>query len=113
MIPNLAALLIASHLVAAKANEIPQFSIETSCRSAEVVGLSRGRTKEACMRTEQDALDQLNRQWVQFPNDDRERCVRLATLGGFPSYVELITCLELAREVRNFRNQDPAGSQSR
>ena len=55
---------------------------------------------EACTRDELTARDQISKQWAQFSQTDKTRCIRLATLGSEPSYVELLTCLEMSRDAR-------------
>lgn len=102
----MATVVLASNLVAAAPGELPRFNLDLSCRGVEVPGLERGRTAEVCKRSEQNARDQLTKQWAQFPTADKNRCVQLATMGGVESYVELITCLEMAREVRILRNKN-------
>ena len=43
-----------------------------------------------------------------FAADDRALCLRRATLGGVPTYTDLLTCLELERDARNVRsNTEP------
>ena len=36
--------------------------------------------------------------------DDHPSCVALAKTGGEPSYTELITCMEMARDVRKLHS---------
>jgi hypothetical protein len=54
------------------------------------------------MRDEQRARQQLAATWETFPHTDRTQCTALARLGGggLQSYVELITCLEMAKAAR-------------
>jgi hypothetical protein len=52
------------------------------------------------MAEEKDARDKLVQQWAQFPPNDRMHCEREAALGQMPSYVELQTCLQMARETK-------------
>jgi hypothetical protein len=42
----------------------------------------------------------------QFTSADKSHCLRLATLGGEPSYADLLTCLELERDARNLREKE-------
>ena len=39
------------------------------------------------------------RQWADFPVADRVLCTQTATLTDMASYVHLITCLEMKRDV--------------
>ena len=52
------------------------------------------------MKSEQDTREQLKKEWSSFTTSDKTSCVALARTGGEPSYTELITCMEMARDVR-------------
>lgn len=51
-------------------------------------------------RDEATALQQLEAEWPQFAGADRSACFMEAKVGGLGSYVELLICLEMARDVR-------------
>ena len=60
-----------------------------------------------CSRDEAVALRQLPEAWVQHADADRTACMAEATIGGFASYVELLTCLEMTRDAKNVdKNSD-------
>ena len=59
-----------------------------------------GRDTAACERDENNARAALEKEWSQFTLSDKAHCVRLGTLGGSPSYVELLTCLEMAKGAK-------------
>jgi hypothetical protein len=61
-------------------------------------------------RDENVARDKLEQEWSQFSPAQRTECVRLVTLGGGPSYVELLTCLELAKQVKELPAAGPNGN---
>ncbi len=42
-------------------------------------------------------------EWSTFSASDRKHCIAEATMGGELSYTELVTCLEMARDVRKLR----------
>jgi hypothetical protein len=89
---------------------IPSFNVEPSCKSSAArstvpVG-STVNTAEICMRKESEARDQMTKEWDQFAAADKSYCVPLSTQGGTPTYTELLTCLELAREARNLKDKD-------
>jgi hypothetical protein len=68
---------------------------------------------ESCLKDEQAARDRIGEQWTQFAQSDKTNCARLATMGGDPSYVELLTCLEMARDVKNLPDhQESSGKNS-
>ena len=51
------------------------------------------------MKVERDAHDRLVETWTKFNIADRSSCVR--TMMDFePTYTELLTCLEMADDVR-------------
>jgi hypothetical protein len=74
---------------------VPTFDVVRECR------FEAGSTVEfdRCSRDEATALEQLKNQWAQFAGTDKKACVGETTIGGFASYVELLTCLEIARDV--------------
>jgi hypothetical protein len=40
----------------------------------------------------------------EFTSGDKSHCLGLSSLRGVPTYTELLTCLELARDARNLRD---------
>ncbi len=54
-----------------------------------------------CSQDEAEALEQLKANWARFTGVDKSTCLSVATVAGFASYVELLTCLEMAREANN------------
>jgi hypothetical protein len=62
--------------------------------------------EKRCRQTENDARDELKRQWSKFSAADRSQCITTATMGGTASYVELITCLEMLRDVAGLPAKD-------
>lgn len=56
---------------------------------------------DRCMQAEQEDRDQLIKEWPTFSSDDKRHCIAEATMGGESSYTELVTCLEMARDVRS------------
>ena len=86
---------------AAKAN-IPKFDVATSCRGAADKDKN---ALESCLADEQKARDSVAEQWAQFAPADRTRCAQNAGLTGFQSYVQLLTCLEMARDVKKLPNR--------
>ena len=84
----------------AAADTVPTFNIHPTCDGASV-GISGG--PDVCMRSEQSARDELANKWAAFPAADRTRCVQLTNMTHMPSYVQVITCLEMARDARQLR----------
>ena len=76
---------------------VPTFDIVRECRYE---GGSAANV-EQCSQDETAALGQLKTKWVQFVGADKRSCVETTQIGGFASYVELLTCLEMARDVKS------------
>jgi len=94
----LAVFLLSSQLVLA-ADPVPKFDAGRSCRSAGAAAVMGTRDTAACERDENNARAALEKEWSQVAPSDQAHCVRLVTLGGSPSYVELLTCLEMAKSA--------------
>jgi hypothetical protein len=88
----------------AAADAVPNFNVEPSCRAAAVQAASPNYVS-VCRNTEQKARNEMQQQWPQLNAADKAQCVTAATVGGTPSYTELLTCLEMARDVRQARGR--------
>jgi hypothetical protein len=83
-------LLVTAPLIIGVAERIPSFNLKPTCGTSDI-----------CTKSETAARDDLANQWTQFPAADRTRCIKLATTSGMPSYVQVLTCLEMARQIRD------------
>jgi hypothetical protein len=83
----------------AAADRVPTFDTRPSCADA-ASEISVTRTVASCQQSEQQARDALASQWRNFPVADKRSCVAGTNVGGFPSYVQVLVCLELARDAR-------------
>lgn len=86
------------------ADRPPQLNVEPSCHRAERSGLDR--TTDVCMRGENNARATLKDKWGQFSAPQQSRCTTLVQTGGPPSYVELLTCLEMAQQADKIPDTD-------
>ena len=59
---------------------------------------------DQCMQAEQTDRETMIKEWSTFLADERRHCVAEATMGGESSYTDLLTCLEMARDVRLLRS---------
>jgi len=76
---------------------MPKLNVQPTCRAQ-----SDGNEKslESCLADEQRAHDQLARQWDQFARRDKAGCTQMASgYSGGQSYIEFLTCLEMARDA--------------
>ncbi len=100
---------LAASLVAAAAQEPPRFDAMPGCRAGANSGVTPRPDLDACVRSEHEARDALARQWPEFAAADKSRCVEKTHMGGPPSYIEVLTCLELARDARKLPKDDNTG----
>jgi hypothetical protein len=85
----------------ARADDVPTYDIRKSCKADTRAYPSAGNV-DGCLRDEQDARTTLVSQWTQFAPDSRTRCARMVgDPAGPQSYVELLTCLQMARDVKS------------
>src|SRR5499426_685130 len=78
------------------AGGIPKFDIATTCQGTSD-GISA--TPRSCTADEEQARDELARRWTEFAPARRTHCTQVSSMSGFQSYVELITCLEMAEQA--------------
>jgi hypothetical protein len=106
MIIPIPAMILAAQLAIPVADGPPQFNLEPTCRGATTGSATIRGDKEICQRKENQARDELSGQWANFPGGDRSRCIQSTSAGGIPSYVELLTCLEIAKQARELPKDD-------
>ncbi|UZF93829.1 hypothetical protein [Bosea sp. NBC_00550] len=80
------------------ADGVPRFDIAASCEAAGKSSTGIGRPVAACRDDEEKARGALEMRWSEFPVQARTTCTEGASLGGPPSYVQLITCLEMTKQ---------------
>ena len=88
------------HLSAAMADEVPNYDVRKTCKldtqaySAQSIA--------AYLAGEQNARATLVSQWTEFAPESRSRCVQMVGDPAAPqSYVELLTCLQMAKDVKS------------
>lgn len=112
--PAIAAIALATVLAGASgahaAEGVPTLNVAPGCHAASIAaprgqtgaandGLNEGMRHDetACRNEEARAHDKLKQVWTSFSGRQRGHCVRLMSYGGSPSYVELLTCLEMGK----------------
>src|ERR1039458_792138 len=104
--PAMLALVLLSSQTVLAADQVPKFDTGRSCRSAGAAAVMATRNTASCEQDENNARATLEKEWSQFTPSDKARCTRLMTSGRGPSYVELLTCLELAKQVMELPGGD-------
>ena len=113
ILPKALALSLQLVVPVAGGDGVPQLNVEQVCKGiAEQGGVTFRdpqveQEKKNCIDSEKVIRKQLVKQWSSFSADDRTHCVNESVMGGDSSYTELLTCLEMARDVRTMRQQQP------
>jgi hypothetical protein len=95
----LAAVMLGGVLTVSAVDNVPALNTKPTCAGATSV-LSGNRNIASCEQSEQQARDTLSTEWQKFPISDKRSCIAETNIGGFPSYVQVLTCLEMARDAR-------------
>jgi hypothetical protein len=104
-------LLLGVSLVIPVADRVPSLNVEQVCEGIAQQGGVSFRDpniaveKKNCLDSEHAIRDEISKQWSSFSAADKTHCTNEATMGGDSSYTELLTCLEMARDVRALRNE--------
>ena len=93
---------------AAQSDQIPVLDVNPVCHGIAMQGeLEAGLQQtsfQQCVQSEQAVREEIKKEWSSFSTSDKTHCVALAKTGGESSYTELITCMEMARDVRKLHN---------
>jgi hypothetical protein len=118
MLPT--ALALGAQLLFPVADGVPHLNVEQVCEGIAQQGGVTFRDpaiaveRKNCLDSEQAIRDQLVKQWPSFAAADKVSCVNESVMGGESSYTELLTCLEMARDVRAMRieRENPAAAKA-
>jgi hypothetical protein len=110
------AIILGVHLMMPVADSVPTLNVEQVCQGIAQQGgvtfhdSAVGEEKQNCLDSEKAIRDQLVKEWPTFAPADRTACTNESTTGGESSYTELLTCLEMARDVRAMSSDEKGGS---
>jgi len=95
---SLALLILALAPCTARADAVPDLDVERTCQSAQVANtsISDKANYDGCLRSEREARKEAERHWGSYTPAAKRQCQNQFKAGGYPSYVEMVTCLELA-----------------
>jgi hypothetical protein len=92
--------MLASQLVTPASDRVPKLNVEATCKASvatdKEMGLALPQSYDDCMRDENAAQQQLLPIWLTSSNELRNQCEGEATGAGMDSYVDLLTCLQMA-----------------
>jgi hypothetical protein len=109
----LGTMFFSSQLLIAVADGVPQIDVKKTCRNgATVTGTLTRQAIDACIADEQGARDELIKNWAQFSAASKTQCVHVSR-DYLPSYVEVLTCLGMARDAKNIPEEKTRSSGKR
>src|SRR5260370_8174861 len=85
--------------------KVPSLNVEQVCQGIAQQGGVSFRDpniaveKKNCMDSEHSTRDEIAKQWSSFSAADKTACTNEATMAGESSYTELLTCLEMPRDL--------------
>jgi hypothetical protein len=93
-------------------DRVPSLNVEALCKATadtdKAMNLAEPQSAANCMRDETAAKQQLDSIWQATSIAVRNRCEAEATTGGFQSYVDLLTCIEMADTANASASTGPA-----
>jgi hypothetical protein len=102
--PAIAIAMTMPAILSARSDDIPTLDVNPVCRGIAMQGeLEAGLQQtsfQQCVQSEQAVREDVKKEWSTFSTADKTHCVALAKTGGESSYTELLTCMEMARDVR-------------
>jgi hypothetical protein len=109
--------MLGAELTTAAAESVPRIDIESLCRvrSAEdrMMKLPEAQSVADCIQDEKASRDKLGTIWPAAAGSIRARCRADAVALGTMSYVDLLTCLQLADDIKGTSSGAKAAAKSR
>ncbi len=78
------------------ADAVPKFDIARQCQFES----GSNEDQKGCADDETQARGTLQKEWGQFTPSAKRQCYEEASIDSTSSYVELLTCLEMERDVK-------------
>jgi hypothetical protein len=109
------AIILGAHLMMPVADSVPTLNVDQVCQGIAQQGgvtfhdSAIGEEKQNCLDSEKAIRDQLAKEWSSFATADKAACTNESRMGGESSYTELLTCLEMARDVRAMNSEEKSG----
>jgi hypothetical protein len=104
---------LAPGIVPAVADDVPSLNVEPVCRGIAQQAAAPSEkggpdlAYSQCVSSEQAMREHLSKEWTTFTAADKSGCVGEARSTSLPSYTDLVTCLEMARDARKLHG--PSG----
>jgi hypothetical protein len=97
----------------ALADEVPNLNVAPLCHGIADQGADPSEAGDPmvsfkqCIESEQKDRATVAKEWFQFSPENKQMCTDEATAGGESSYTDLLSCLEMARDVDNMARRKP------
>lgn len=111
IVPSL--LLLGAQILVPVADQVPTLNVAASCKAATEISIAQSQGYENCMKDENTARGQLVTSWHSFSVPERTRCTAEASMGGPASYVDLLICLQIARDAAAAEKIELKGARKR
>jgi hypothetical protein len=91
--------------VYAQSSSVPHLNVDPVCRGISQQAATPGErggpdlSFAKCVKSEMAMRRKLIRAWATFTPNEKANCIG-SEMGGFASYTDLLTCLQIAREAR-------------
>jgi hypothetical protein len=113
----LAVAILGAGLTTAAADSVPRINVEALCkaRSADdrMMKLPEAQSVTDCIQDEKHSRDKLGAAWPSAAGSIRARCHSDAVVLGILSYLDLLTCLQMADDIRGISSEMKAAAKSR
>jgi hypothetical protein len=90
-----AGIALALCAVPALADSVPRIDFTRVCRSTSGTPINKDQLK-TCLDSEGKIRDELGQNWTKYSAASRAQCTSGLQTAYHPSYIELISCLEMA-----------------
>jgi hypothetical protein len=99
---SISMIVVSSQLIVTVADKVPTFDIARSCKLdlAATAGLTVDQSAQGCISDEKKARQRLASRWSTYSGSSKAECIPLESIGGTPSYVSLLTCLQMGKGAR-------------
>ena len=100
------AILLVTSLGTARSDDVPDLNVEAVCRGIAQQPAGPGEKGgpdlafRQCVSSEQATKQKLTGEWSTFIEPEKTSCVGEEKSSTLPSYTDLISCLEMARDAR-------------
>jgi hypothetical protein len=96
--------ILGGGLTIASADTLPRINVESLCRARSaddrMMKLPESQPVADCIQDEKTSRDKLGTAWPAAPGSLRARCRADAVALGTLSYLDLLTCLQMADDIK-------------